>query len=132
MVLVKVESPISAQGGEEISILWEMSDAPDSRLVGKLGQPCISLFWVVGLHVEDVELGFESRRNQLVHINVLPVEFNTTHSVFQVGVPSQAVRPQVEQLDVSVVIACSQYALFLVVSISEGSSPAIRFDFFVG
>lgn len=132
MVLVKVERSISTQRSEEISILWEMSDAPDSGLVGKFGQPGISLFWVVGLHVEDVELGFERRRYQLVHVNVLPVEFNSTHSVFQVGVPSQTVSPQVEQLDVSVVIACSQHALFLVISISEGSSPAIRFDFFVG
>jgi len=91
MVLVKVKSSISTQGSEEISILWEMADAPDSGLVGQFGQSGISLFGVVGLHVEDVELGFERRRHQFVHVNVLPVEFNTTHSVFQVGVPSQAV-----------------------------------------
>lgn len=56
MVLVEVEGTISTESGKEISILGEVADAPDGGLVGQLGQTRVALFWVVGFHVENVEL----------------------------------------------------------------------------
>lgn len=56
MVLVEVKGTVSTERGKEISILGEVADAPDGGFVSELGQPGVALFWVVGFHVENVEL----------------------------------------------------------------------------
>lgn len=87
---------------------------------------------MVRLHVEDVEFGLEGCGHQLVHIDVLTIELKSADAVLKVGVPSQAIGLQVKDLNVTVVVASSEDTLFLIVCITEASSPAVRLNRFVG
>jgi hypothetical protein len=85
---------------------------------------------MVSLHVKDVKFGLQRGHTQLVHVDVRAVEFQTANTVRNVCVPSQAIRPQVKQLHITVVVTCSQAPLLLVVGISEGDGPAVRLNGF--
>lgn len=131
VILVKVESTVATHGCEKVTILREMAHTPDSGVMGKLGKARVALFWMVRLHVEDVELGLKSRHYELVHVDVSAVKFEPANTIRHVGVPTEAVRAEIEQLDIAIVVTSSQASLLLVKRVAKGHSPAIRLDRFV-
>ena len=131
MVLVEVQCAVASERREEVSVLWEVSYAPDSRFVSEFAVAGVALLWVVCFHVKDVELGFQSGHDHLVHVDVRSVEFDSADTVSDVRVPAEAVRPEVEELHVTVVVATDEAAFLLVIGITKGDSPAVWLDWLV-
>jgi hypothetical protein len=96
VVLVDVQSTVATKGREEVTILWKVTNAPNGRLVCDLGESCITLLWVIGLEIEDVEFRFESGRYELVHGDVLTVEFDSADTICYIGIPTQTIGAQVK------------------------------------
>jgi hypothetical protein len=88
----------------------------------------VALLWVVCFHVKDVELGLESGHDHLVHVDVGSVEFDSTDSVSDVCVPAEAICPEVEELDVTVVVTRDKAAFLLVEGVAKGDGPAVWLD----
>jgi len=128
VVLPKVKRSVATERGEEVSILWNMADTPDSRLVSHLCEPSVTLLRMVSLHVEHVEFRLESGDYEFVHVDIRPVKLDSANSVRHVCVPSQTISSEVEQLYITVVISCHQTSLFLVECITESHCPAVRLD----
>lgn len=63
--------------------------------------------------------------SHLVHLDVVPVELQPGHPILHICLPAHALRPEVEQLHVSVVIAGSQAAVLVGAGVSECNRPAV-------
>lgn len=63
--------------------------------------------------------------SHLVHIDVVPVELQPGHPILHICLPAHALRPQVKQLHVSVVVAGSQAAVLIGAGVSEGNRPTV-------
>ena len=63
--------------------------------------------------------------SHLVHLDVVPVELQPGHPILHICLPAHALRPEVEQLHVSIVIASSQAAVFVGAGVSECNRPAV-------
>ncbi len=131
MVLIQIEGTVTSKRSEQISVLGEVSHTPNGWIVGQLGQACIALLRMIGLHIEGVILWLKRGHSQFVHINVRSVKFETADTVPHICVPAQAVRSQIKQLNVTIVITSRKASLFLVVGISECNCPTVRFNSFV-
>ena len=128
MVLVEIKGTVAAERCEEVAVLGEVTHAPDGRVVCQLGQTYVALLRMVGLHVENVHFGFKSGHYQLIHVDVRAIKLETTDAICDVRVPPEAVRPQVEQLHVSIIVAGRQAPLLLIVGVAESDSPTVRLD----
>jgi len=128
MILVEVQCTVAAERGEEVSVLREVSYTPDGRFVSELVVAAVALLWVVCFHVKDVELGLECGHDHLVHVDVGSVEFDSADSVSDVCVPAEAVRPEVEELHITVVVTRDEAAFLLVEGVAKGDGPAVRLN----
>lgn len=63
--------------------------------------------------------------SHLVHLDVVSVELQPGHPILDICLPAHALRPEVEQLHVSVVVAGSQAAILVGAGVSEGNRPAV-------
>lgn len=99
--------------------MGEVLDSPEGGLLGGLGEGGIAGSGVEGPEVEEGELALESGCAQFVHDDVLAVELNAADSVLEVGVPNEHLVLEVEELDVSIVIARSHHSLLTVVRIPK-------------
>lgn len=61
----------------------------------------------------------------LIHLDVVAVEVEAGNPVLHVRLPPHGLRPQVEELNVTVVVAGRQAAVFVCVSVAERNGPAI-------
>lgn len=68
-----------------------MFDAPDSRAEGFILESCVAGFRMQRAQIIDVELAFESCRNELVHDDIFSVELAADYTVLEVAVPYQLV-----------------------------------------
>ncbi len=91
MVLIQIEGTVTSKRSEQISVLGEVSHTPNGWIVGQLGQACIALLRMIGLHIEGVILWLKRGHSQFVHINVRSVKFETADTVPHICVPAQAV-----------------------------------------
>lgn len=102
-----------------------MFETPQGRLRGFTLEFCESMFGVVGAHVKNVELSFESADSELVHLTVLAVELEVANTVLEVGVPDEHVLLQVEDLQVPVVLSAGQRAVFLRLAVAQRNCPCV-------
>lgn len=93
---------------------WQpLGDARQARLL--VLSPCI-------VHVE---LGLERRHNQLVHLDVAPIELDAADAVPDVGLPPHPVHSEIEHLDVPVVVPRKEAPFLVVERIAEPHAPAV-------
>lgn len=123
---------VTAHCGEDVSILWQVTQSPDRGLMCHLRHTCESFVRMISLEVVDVKLGLEGGCHQLVHGDVWSIELNSANTVAYICVPPQAVCLQVEHLDISVIVSRHDATLLRVVSITEADGPAVRLDGLLG
>lgn len=61
----------------------------------------------------------------LVHLDVVAVEVQTGNPVLNVCLPPHSLSPEVEKLDVAVIVARGQAAVFVRVSVSKCNGPTV-------
>ena len=59
VILIKVESSITTKRGEQITVLREMFDSPNSGVMSQFGEASVALFRMVGFQVENVHFRFK-------------------------------------------------------------------------
>mmetsp|Transcript_5869 Transcript_5869/g.14004 ORF Transcript_5869/g.14004 Transcript_5869/m.14004 type:complete len:271 (-) Transcript_5869:219-1031(-) len=124
-VLEEREGAVATAGCKDLAILWQEVRAPECGLGDFLRTPRIAFRGVVGSQVIDDHAGLEGRDSQLVHSDVLSIELQMAHTILHIGVPLQRHGPQVEHLDVAIVVAGRYNSLRIVVGVAKRNRPAI-------
>ena len=119
MVLVKIECPVSAESNEEVSVLGDVLDAPKRSFLCGLSKIGIAEIGVECPEIEKCEFALQSGCTEFVHDDVLAIELNAANAVFEVGVPDEHLILEIKELDISVVVACCDYSLLVVVGVAE-------------
>ena len=103
-----------------------MSDAPNCRFMCHLVKAGVSVLRVIGLKIKYVVLRLKGCHYELVLGNIWSIEFKAANTIFHVCVPSEAIRFQVENFDISIIVARHNNSLSVIIRISETNGPAIR------
>ena len=104
-----------------------MPESPDGGLVrSQFLEASVALLWMIRLQIKYVELGLEGSHDHLVHGDIWPVKLQATNTILDIGIPSEAVGLKVKNLDVSIIVACSNTPLLLVVGIAKANGPTVR------
>lgn len=131
VVLIEVHVAITSKRAEQVTILRQVPHAPNSRFMCQFRKASVTTLRVISLQVEDVEFTFEGSHNEFVHVDVGSVELQPTNTVLQISVPSQAVRLQVKEFDITVVVTSREAPLIRVVAVTEAYSPAVWLNWLV-
>ena len=102
-----------------------MLPEPDCGLVGLLGEVREPVLDVLGSEVVDPELRLERRHQELVHLDVLPVELDPGNAVLDVGLVAEGVGPEVEHLHVAVVVPRADHPLLVGERVPESYRPTV-------
>jgi len=75
VIFIEIQMAISTKSGEQVTILRQMSDSPNSRFVRQFRKASVATLRMVSFQVENVELALKSGDNELVHADIRSVEF---------------------------------------------------------
>lgn len=75
--------------------------------------------------VAEFKFNLAPNSADLVHLDVVAVEVEARDPVLDVRLPPHGLRPEVEELDVPVVVAGGQASVLVRVGVAEGDGPAI-------
>lgn len=123
---------------EYVSVLRQMLHSPDCALGARYHTIRAQRFTRIRLlctreslrsvecsRVEHVQTTFQRHRNQLVHLNVPPIELQTTYAVLHVRLPQRGHLTQIEHLQVSIIVTGCHDTFLVVVRIPEGDRPTV-------
>ena len=78
-ILVEVEPSVATSGHEEISVLRQVLGDPHGTAMGSLGRRRKAIGGMLRPHIVTSKLGLESRDDNLVHLDVGPIELQGRH-----------------------------------------------------
>lgn len=119
MVFVEIECPVSAKSYEDVSVLRDVLDAPKRGFLCGFGETSIAKVGVEGSEVKHRKFALKSSCAEFVHDYVLAIEFYAANTVLEVGVPDEHLVLEIEELDISVVVASCDDSLFVVMGVAE-------------
>mmetsp|Transcript_20113 Transcript_20113/g.53689 ORF Transcript_20113/g.53689 Transcript_20113/m.53689 type:complete len:233 (+) Transcript_20113:266-964(+) len=125
-ILEHGDGAVATARREDLAILREEVTSPQCGLRDPLRAPSKALGWMIGAEIVDHQAGLQGGHSKLVHPNVLAVELQVAHTILHVRVPTKGHGTKVEEFDVTVVVACSDASLCVVVGVAERHGPAIR------
>mmetsp|Transcript_10123 Transcript_10123/g.31524 ORF Transcript_10123/g.31524 Transcript_10123/m.31524 type:complete len:246 (+) Transcript_10123:186-923(+) len=124
-ILEQREGAVATTRGEHFSVLRQEVAAPQCALRDLLFPSSVTLRRMVRTQIVNYHVGFQRGDSELVHSDVFAVELQMAYTIPDIGIPPQRHGAQIKQLDVAIVVACTDTSLGIVVRVAERDAPAV-------